>query len=259
MKYYVVDAFSDQLFSGNPAGVCLLESPITTDQMQSIAAENNLSETAFVLKDGDDYSLRWFTPSLEMDLCGHATLGSAFVVMQFTNESKNIVRFHSLSGILTVEKKGDRYEMDFPSRPPEKIEVSAVMEQAVDGRVLEAWKSRDLLLLLESEEQVRSLSPNLDAIKTMRDYLGVIVTAKGNEADFVSRFFGPNGGVDEDPVTGSTHTNLIPFWSERLEKSEMVARQLSKRGGTLYCRHEGDRVKIAGCAVLYLSGEIHVG
>ncbi|MDR0838022.1 MAG: PhzF family phenazine biosynthesis protein [Oscillospiraceae bacterium] len=257
MKYYIVDAFAEKIFSGNPAGVCLLEEPLDARTMQSIAAENNLSETAFVLRRGDDFDLRWFTPEVEVELCGHATLASAFVISNFVDTALKTVRFNTASGILTVEKKGDLYEMDFPSRKPVRTAVTPLMEAAIGERVSEAHDlPKRLLLVVDSEEKVRNLQPNFEKIRQLSDYSVVIVTAKGEETDFVSRFFAPKVGIPEDPVTGSSHSTLIPFWSERLGKTELVAKQLSKRSGTLYCRDCGERVKIAGRAVLYLVGEL---
>ena len=259
MKYYVVDAFTDVLFNGNPAGVCILEEVLDEEVLQSIAAENNLSETAFILKREDCYHLRWFTPITEIDLCGHATLASAYVITNFMDKSKNAGKLHfeTKSGILTVVKENDLYVMDFPSRKPSKAPVTPQMEHALNTPVCEAYESRDLLLLLETEQQVKDLVPDFDLIKQLAGH-AAIVTAKGTGMDFVSRFFAPNVGVPEDPVTGSAHATLIPFWAERLCKTKMVAAQLSKRGGTVYCEDAGDRVKIAGKAVLYLQGEIKI-
>lgn len=258
MKYYIVDAFSEKKFSGNQAGVCLLDKALDDQTMQHIAAENNLAETAFLLRNGDDFDLRWFTPEVEIDLCGHATLASAFIICNFVNPRMKTVHFNTLSGVLSVTKKDDLYEMDFPARKPERMEILPLMEQALGATVLEAHGSRDLLLLVENEEVVRTLTPSLELMGQISDYFAVTVTAKGNAVDFVSRFFAPNAGIPEDPVTGSSHSTLIPFWSERLGKTKMVAQQLSKRGGTLYCEACGDRVRIAGHATLYLTGEINI-
>ena len=258
MKYYVVDAFTDEVFKGNPAGVCMLEGRLDTELMQNIAAENNLSETAFVSPADGGYDLCWFSPETEIDLCGHATLASAFVIHNFVGADADQITFFTKSGDLLVEYKEGLYELDFPSRPPVKIEVIADHEAAVGCDVLEAYCSRDLLLLVKDEAAVRNLVPNFDIMRRFSDSLGVIVTAKGDDADFVSRFFAPNTGVPEDPVTGSSHCTLIPFWAERLCKDTMTARQLSGRGGTLYCRDLGKRVKIAGRAVLYLEGAISI-
>jgi PhzF family phenazine biosynthesis protein len=258
MKYYIVDAFADELFKGNQAGVCILEKWIDADLMQNIAAENNLAETAFVVKSGDHYDLRWFTPEIEIDLCGHGTLASAFVVSNFVDKGAVCMDFHTKSGVLSVCRKDDLYEMDFPSRKPEPIAVTPLMAEAVGTAVLEAHISRDVLLLVGSEQEVRNLKPRFDLIEQIPDCFGLIVTAKGESVDFVSRFFTPNAGILEDPVTGSTHSTLIPFWAERLHKDEMVARQLSERGGTLLCGNCGERVKISGKAVLFLEGEIKI-
>ena len=256
MKYYIVDAFSDEPFSGNQAGVCLLDEWLKDETMQNIAAENNLADTAFVVERDNYFDLRWFTPATEIDLCGHATLASAFVVTNYLDSGMSVMDFHTKSGVLSVEKNGDLFEMDFPSRKPEKIEITPLMEQAVGEPVLEAHKSRDLLLLLDSEEQVKSLQPDLNLVANLPDCFALIVTAKSDRVDFVSRFFAPNAGISEDPVTGSSHSTLIPFWAEKLDKESMTAQQLSKRGGMLYCKNCGDRVKISGRATLYLHGEI---
>lgn len=260
MQYFIVDAFTDKLFKGNPAGVCILDEWIDESIMQNIAFENNLAETAFIVKRKDYYDLRWFTPELEMDLCGHATLASAFIVDNFVEKYSAPLRFETISGALIVEKINDLYVMDFPARKPLPIEVNTLMEKAVNASVLEAHLSRDLLLVVEDEDTVRTLTPDIELLKTIPDVLGVIATAKGSTCDFVSRFFAPNvdANAPEDPVTGSAHCTLIPFWSERLHKNKMLARQLSKREGTLFCEDHGDRVKIAGKAVLYLQGEIIV-
>ncbi len=258
MKYFVADSFTEQLFKGNPAGVCLLDKELDSEVLQSIAAENNLAETAFILKHCGYYDLRWFTPTTEIDLCGHATLASAFVISNFIDKEAENIDFHTLSGILSVAKFGDLFEMDFPARKPAPIPVTPLMEQAIGTTVREAYLSRDMLLLIDSENQVKNLAPDFELISKFPDCMGLIVTAKGDEGDFVSRFFGPKVGIPEDPVTGSSHCELIPFWAERLKKNRMTAKQLSKRGGTLYCRDCGDRVKIAGKAVLYLKGEIKI-
>lgn len=258
MKYFVVDAFADNVFQGNQAGVCLVEQPLDDETMQNIAAENNLSETAFIFKNGRDFDLRWFTPEVEVDLCGHATLASAYILSTIVDATLKEMKFNTLSGILTVTKNNDLLEMDFPARKPAKIAADDLMQRAIGATVLEAHQSRDMLLLVESEAVVCSLQPNLSLLGQIPDCFAVIVTAKGSEVDFVSRFFAPNVGVSEDPVTGSAHSTLIPFWSERLGKKKMIAKQLSKRGGTLYCEDCDERVKISGHAALYLTGEIHI-
>lgn len=258
MRYYIVDAFTDKLFGGNPAGVCLLNEWPDKDVMQNIAAENNLAETAFLVKRENYYDLRWFTPEVEIDLCGHATLASGFIIANFVDPEARTMRFETQSGTLTVTKRGDLYEMDFPARLPQKIKVTQLMSKAIGMPVLEAHLSRDLLLLVDSEQDVKDLTPDLSLLKQIPDCFAVIVTARGETVDFVSRFFAPNAGIPEDPVTGSSHSTLIPFWAERLGKEQLTAKQLSKRGGVLYCENCGERVKIAGKAVLYLQGEINV-
>ena len=259
MNYYIVDAFTDKLFKGNQAGVCLLEEWLDTELLQNIAAENNLAETAFVVKREGHYDLRWFTPESEFDLCGHATLASAFVISNFVDKNAEVIRFETKSGTLTVTKKGELFEMDFPSRPPKPVPVVPEMAKAIGAPVSEAHLSRDLMLLVEGEENVRSLSPDMQLIKKIPNAnVGVIVTAKGETCDFVSRYFSTDLELMalEDPVTGSAHCTLIPFWRERLGKNKMLAKQLSKRGGTIICEDCGDRVKISGNAVLYLQGKI---
>ena len=258
MKYFIVDAFTDKVFGGNQAGVCLLDDWPTDDLMQNIAAENCLAETAFAVKRDDYYELRWFTPKIEVKLCGHATLATAFVILEIVDKNISSIDFHTKSGVLEVEKHGDLLIMDFPSRTTVPIEVTVEMTQALGMPVLEAHKSATLLLLLENEMQIKELQPNFDLISKLDEH-AIMVTAKGDEVDFVSRNFGPNVGIPEDSVTGSAHTTLIPFWAERLGKSKMTARQLSKRGGVLYCENCGERVKIAGKAKLYLKGEILIG
>lgn len=258
MRYYIVDAFTDRLFGGNQAGVCLLDEPVDASLMQDIASENNLAETAFVIKNRTDYYLRWFTPATEIDLCGHATLASAYVISEFVDTAATEFRFHTLSGILPVKKKGNYLEMDFPARPPRPINLSPLMSEALGVPVREALLSRDMVLVLESEEHIRTLAPDMGLIAQLPGCFGVVVTARGDSADFVSRFFAPNAGIPEDPVTGSSHSTLIPFWAERLGKDKMTARQLSRRGGVLYCENCGDRVRIAGQAALYLKGEIMI-
>jgi len=256
MRYYIVDAFTDTLFKGNPAGVCLLDEWLADALMQNIAAENNLAETAFVVPRGDYYDLRWFTPEVEIDLCGHATLASAFIISNFVDVGATHMDFHTMSGVLSVERTHDLYELNFPARGPREIQVTPLMEEAIGMPVKGAYLSRDLLLLLASEQEVAVCKPDMGLLAKIPDCFAVIISAKGDSVDFVSRFFAPNAGIAEDPVTGSSHTTLIPFWAEKLQKEKMTAKQLSKRGGTLFCENCGDRVKIGGKAVLYLQGEI---
>ena len=256
MKYFVADAFTDEPFKGNPAGVCVLDEWHQDKVMQNIAYENNLAETAFIVKSGDYYDLKWFTPEVEIDLCGHATLASAFVLSRYFDKESKKFEFHTMSGILTVERDGDVYYMNFPSRKPTKIGMPDHMQQALGILPLEAYRSRDIMVVLENEKQVKNLNPDFEKMKLIKDCFGIIVTAKGDEADFVSRYFAPNAGIAEDPVTGSSHSTLIPFWAERLELKKMIAKQLSKRGGTLFCEDLGDRVIIGGRASIYSIGEI---
>ena len=256
MKYFVVDAFTDSLFAGNPAGVALLEHPLDDATMQAIATENNLSETAFLLPAEHGYDLRWFTPAVEVDLCGHATLGSAFVLHKFGDAPGDRIDFFTKSGTLTARFDGDLISLDLPARPPMPIELTADFATAVGCEVTEAYLSRDLLLLAKDAQAVRNAKPDFAALAELPVGFGVILTATGDDCDFVSRFFVPKGGVDEDPVTGSSHSTLVPFWSGRLGKQTMVAHQVSARGGVLYCQMRGDRVGIAGRAVLYMAGQI---
>lgn len=260
LAIYQVDAFTSSLFKGNPAAVIPLDSWLDPDTMQKIALENNLSETAFfVRKESSVYDLRWFTPTVEMDLCGHATLATAFVIFNVINLEKDKIIFNCHSGKLIVEKRADVLVMDFPSWPPAKIDgYRKILSEALNVPVIEVYKHRDLLVELGNEDQVKQCDPDFTALKEVNEK--VIITSPGsNGVDFVSRFFAPNIGIDEDPVTGSAHSQLIPFWGERLKKKKMFAKQLSKRGGELWCGLWGDRVTMAGQCVLYLKGEISVG
>ena len=258
MNYYVVDAFTDSVFGGNPAGVCILDQKIPDEIMLKIASENNLSETAFLLKENGRYNLRWFTPEVEFDLCGHATLGTSYVVFHYLEPELNQVEYDTSSGILRVTRDGDLMTMNFPSRPPVKENLSSLMQQGFDRTICEVYKSRDLFLVFENEAAVRDVTPDLNVLGQINQSpeFGIIVTAKGDTCDFVSRYFSPNSVIGEDPVTGSAHCSLIPFWSERLSKTQMRAKQLSKRGGELLCEDCGDRVKISGKALCYMVGEI---
>ena len=257
IRYYLIDAFASRVFTGNPAGVCFLPAWLDDATLQSIAAENNLPETAFLVSAGDHYELRWFTPKVEVDLCGHATLASAFAVFNFSGYDAPGVDFHTRSGKLAVKQEGDLLVMDFPSRKPQACEPPHRMAAALGLSPSEVLRSRDLLLVYENEDQIRHLQPDLAQVAAW-EYFAVIVTAPGRNSDFVSRFFAPGAGIPEDPVTGSAHTTLIPYWSERLGKKELHAFQLSERGGELFCLDRGDRVSIGGRAVLYLSGTIRI-
>lgn len=259
MKYYVVDAFAEKVFQGNPAGVCVLKEKLDAEIMQKIAAENNLSETAFVYKKSEgQYDLKWFTPKSEIDLCGHATLGTAFVVANFVDAGIRNMSFDTLSGILKVHYENDLFTLNFPSIMPKKIDMPEGIEEALGALPLEAYLARDLMVVLKNDEEVALLKPDFGKILALKQGAGVIVTAKGNTADFVSRCFYPKFGVNEDPVTGSAHSNLIPYWSEKLNKNKMTAVQLSERQGTLYCELVGDRVNMSGRGILYMSGELYI-
>jgi len=252
---YQVDAFSGRVFAGNPAAVCPLETWLSDEQMQSIARENNLSETAFFVPEGDGYRLRWFTPGVEVDLCGHATLASAFVIFQHLAPELNSVSFQTRSGELIVTRNGDRLTMDFPSRPPGPVEVHPQLLPALGEEPWQVLGASDYLAVYESEDQVRALRPDMGKLMEV-DLFAVIVTAPGGDCDFVSRFFAPSKGVPEDPVTGRAHCTLIPYWSRRLGKKHLFARQVSARGGELWCEDRGDRVQISGQAAEFLQGTI---
>lgn len=257
IPYFEIDAFSGKLFHGNPAGVCPLQKWLDDELMQSIAAENNLAETAFFVPRGDDYDLRWFTPTVEVDLCGHATLASAFVLFSELGFRGDSVRFHSRSGPLVVSKSGDILTLDFPSRPPRPCATPKALIDGLGAKPIEVSKARDYFAVFNNEQEIRSLEPDFGLLGTLDEK--VIVTAPGSDCDFVSRFFAPTAGINEDPVTGSAHCTLIPYWSQRLGKTKLFARQLSARGGELFCELAGDRVRIGGKAVLYLRGEIEIG
>jgi PhzF family phenazine biosynthesis protein len=258
IPYYQIDAFTGSLFSGNPAGVCLLTDWLPDAVLQSIAAENNLSETAFVVQRDSHFDLRWFTPTLEMDLCGHATLAPAHVIFRHLGYRDSVVRFQTRSGLLTVTRNDDLLTLDFPARPatvcPAPVEL---LEGLRATPAITAKSARDYLAVFDTEQAVRELRPDMAALMRL-DCLGIIVTAPGEQCDFASRFFAPRGGVPEDPVTGSAHCTLIPYWAERLGRSQLRALQVSQRGGELFCEHRGERVGIAGRAVTYSSGFLHV-
>ncbi len=259
LPIYQVDAFATRVFEGNPAAVVPLEDLLPDDVMQSIAAENNLAETAFFIRSGDEYKLRWFTPATEVDLCGHATLASAFVIFEFLEPDRSSVVFDTRSGLLIVERLGALLSMDFPSRPPEPVDPCPALLEALGGSPQDVLAARDYMVVYGSEEEVRALRPDFHRLAEA-DRFATIVTAPAQTAgfDFVSRFFAPAAGVPEDPVTGSAHCTLVPYWARRLGKDQLRARQVSPRGGTLECARKGARVEIAGGAVLYLKGTIRV-
>ncbi len=254
---YQIDAFTGRLFGGNPAAVCPLEDWLDDAAMQAIALENNLSETAFFVENGDHYGLRWFTPAHEVDLCGHATLATAFVLFNELDAGGDAVEFETRSGRLTVHREGDRLAMDFPADPPQPCAAADDLVAALGAAPSEVLAGVDHIAVYPSEADIRGLEPDFARLNRL-DRRGVIVTAKGDEADFVSRFFAPKAGIPEDPVTGSAHCELVPYWSKRLEKKRLVAHQVSARGGELWCEDRGERVIIAGCAVKYLEGIIQL-
>lgn len=255
---YTVDAFTDHVFGGNPAAVCPLETWLSTETMQRLANENNLSETAFFVKRSDgDYDIRWFTPELEIDLAGHPTLATAYVLFHELAYPTDEIRFHSKSGLLTVTRKGELMEMNFPARMPVACDIPAHLLEGFSIKPREVLRSRDYFLVYESEEEVLNAVPDFVELNQV-ETLGIIITAKGKEADFVSRFFVPNSVIGEDPVTGSAHATLIPYWANALQKDNLKALQLSKRRGDLWCGIQGDRVTIAGKAVLYMKGSYYI-
>ena len=266
MQYFAVDAFTDKLFTGNPAGVCLLEAWLPNETLQSIAAENNLSETAFLVRNESYYDLRWFTPELEVDLCGHATMASAFILFNFIETKANELRFMTKSGLLTVTRAdGEMIWMDFPARPAVPVPNYQSLIAAFGTDDFQTYRSNDIMAVFSKASDVEFMDPDFMRIKDVKneagmpsDDYGVIVTAPGIDCDFVSRFFAPSVGVFEDPVTGRAHCVLTPYWAERLGKTSLTARQLSARGGQLWCEAAGDRVRIGGQARLYLSGQLHV-
>lgn len=257
MKQYVVDAFTDEVFKGNPAAVCVLDEWLPDELMMKITIENNLSETAFTVKEGENYHLRWFTPGGEIDLCGHATLGTAYVITRFIEPELTTVKFDTMSGVLTVVKKGDLLEMDFPGYDLKPVPVTDAMEDAIGARPLEAYMGRDLLCVMENEQIVREKTPDLEKVKKIEGLL-LHTTAAGDGVDCVSRSFAPKLNVPEDPVCGSGHCHIIPYWAKKYGKTELVAYQASRRGGTLYCRVDGDRISLAGKAALYSIAELQI-
>jgi PhzF family phenazine biosynthesis protein len=259
IKIYQVDAFAEKIFSGNPAAVCPLAEWIPEHVMQNIAMENNLAETAFYVKKEDRYEIRWFTPALEVDLCGHATLGSAYVLFNHENHKGDVITFFShRSGILTVKKEQHLLTLDFPADILKAVDITDKHWVGFGVKPKEVYRGKtDFMMVFESESQVKSLNPDFRLVNQL-DCRGVIATSKGDKVDFVSRFFAPQSGIDEDPVTGSAHTSLTPYWSNKLGKKTLNAIQLSKRQGILSCTDNGDRVLISGQGRLYLKGEIQV-
>jgi PhzF family phenazine biosynthesis protein len=259
IKLFQIDAFTDKIFGGNPAGVCPLDSWLPEELMQQIAMENNQAETAFFVRNRDRFEIRWFTPEVEVDLCGHATLAAAFVIFQWQNFPDPIIEFQSRSGLLRVMKNGNFLTLDFPADKPQKAAVPQGLIAGIKLQPLEIYKGKtDYMLVYSTPEEIEDLKPDMGIISKV-NARGIIVTAPGRDVDFVSRFFAPQSGISEDPVTGSAHTTLAPYWAARLGKAILNARQLSKRRGWLQCRLAGDRVEISGQARAYMAGEIDLG
>ena len=256
-KIYQVDAFTDTVFAGNPAAVCPLDSWPESSLLQNIALENNLSETAFYVRTDESYEIRWFTPSCEVDLCGHATLATAYVLFNFENHKGTSINFKTLnSGDLKVSLSGRLLTLDFPADELKKTEITASLRSCFNIEPEAIYRGKtDYLFIYNNQKDIESIVPDLRNIYTI-DCRGIIITAPGKDCDFVSRFFGPQSGVDEDPVTGSAHTSLTPYWSERLNKKELTAVQLSARKGYLKCRNNGKRIEISGTCRLYMTGEL---
>ena len=258
LRLYQVDAFTSELFHGNPAGVCPLETWLPDDLMQKIAMENNLAETAFYVRTGDRFRIRWFTPAVEVDLCGHATLAAAYVIFHYDRYPGGEIELDSRSGVLRVRRAGDFLTLDFPADSLRPVVDPAGLSEALGAQPLEILRGKtDYLAVFETQAEIEAMKPDFRKLAEV-EARGVIVTARGNDVDFVSRFFGPQVGIDEDPVTGSAHTSLAPYWAAKLGIAEMDALQLSRRGGRLRVRLNGDRVEISGQARAYLEGRIEV-
>ncbi len=257
IPFYQIDAFTNKVFGGNPAAICPLENWLPDETMQAIAAENNLAETAFFVKMGDDFELRWFTPEMEVDLCGHATLASGHVLFNHLDFKPNQINFHTKSGVLKVSQTNELLSMNFPSRKPLATETRQQLVDGLGRRPAEVLKSRDYFAVFQNEQEVLTIQPDFNILEQL-DCLGIIITAAGQTFDFVSRFFAPRAGIPEDPVTGSAHCSLIPYWSEKLHKKDLRALQLSKRRGELFCQDLGERVSIAGKALTFATGTIYL-
>jgi PhzF family phenazine biosynthesis protein len=258
VRIFQIDAFTDKLFHGNPAAVCPLSDWLATEQMQQIAMENNQAETAFFVRGKDRHEIRWFTPAVEVDLCGHATLATAYVIFHFDSFPGSVIEFNSRSGLLTVRKDGDLLTLNFPADKLEKTPVPDDLIAGIGLEPIETYKGRDdYMLVYASAREIESLKPDMSLLARV-PARGIIATAPGRDVDFVSRFFAPRVGIPEDPVTGSAHTTLAPFWAARLGKQELTAQQLSKRRGWLRCKVVDDRVEISGHARVYMAGQIHL-
>ncbi len=264
IQIYQVDAFTSKVFSGNPAAICPLEKWLDDETMQAIANENNLSETAFFVAENDGYKLRWFTPQCEVDLCGHATLASGFVLLNILAPKESTIRFKTRSGILSVMRDADLISMDFPSlapwrseNPPSQLAAALALDQNSSNNFEVFQTKNKYFVVLENERQVKEITPHFELLKSLHPF-SVCITAQGEQSDFVSRNFVPSYGIAEDPVTGATHSSLVPYWSQRLGKIKLHARQLSKRGGEIWGEPSGERVLLKGNAVLYLTGSISI-
>ncbi len=257
LKIYQVDAFTDSIFKGNPAAVCPLESWLSDECMQAIAAENNLSETAFFVEQNNAYDIRWFTPQTEVALCGHATLASAYVLLEILGVKEEVLKFNSKSGELRVKQNKDLLTLDFPAQPAVQCEIPPEILTAFNYKPVECLKSEDYILVFESEDEIINATPQREKL-IQNDLRGVIITAAAKDYDFVCRFFAPNYGIDEDPVTGSAYTQLMPYWSQELGKNILTAKQISSRGGELWLEQQKNRILISGKAVLYMAGTINI-
>ena len=255
LTLYQIDAFADKVFKGNPAAVCPLDRWLSDTDLQAIAEENNLSETAFYVPAEAGFHLRWFTPKAEVDLCGHATLATAFVIFNFSDYADDTVKFETRSGELVVSKNNELLVMDFPSQPGKPCATPPLLVEGLGKTPIEVLSSEDYMAVLENEDDVAALKPNFNTLSKL-DLRGVMVTAKGKDVDFVSRFFAPRYGINEDPVTGSAHCALTPYWADRLNKTKLSARQVSKRSGYIECELKGSRVFLSGKAVKYMEGKI---
>lgn len=257
LPFYQVDSFTHTLFKGNPAGVCILDAWLPDAILQNIAMENNLSETAFVLKNGERFDIRWFTPKAEVDLCGHATLASAYVLFHELGYPNETIHFDCMRGPLVVSRNHDSMTLDFPIDPPTFIETPELITQALNCDIVETLKAREYLVIVKDEQTLRDLQPNHDLLKQL-DLIGIIVSAPGEKYDFVSRCFYPKLSVPEDPVTGSAHCITVPYWAHKFDRSILNAEQISARSGQLCCELRGDRLLLTGNARLYLKGEIYL-
>jgi PhzF family phenazine biosynthesis protein len=257
LTLYQIDAFANKPFEGNPAAICPLDEWLPEELMQSIASENNLSETAYFVKTGDGYHIRWFTPSHEVDLCGHATLASAYVIFNILGYNKSQIVFESRSGRLTVKRHNDRFEMDFPAQPPVPCDTPQEILNAFKRTPSECLKSEDYIVVFEDEASILNANPDFSLLSEL-NLRGVAITSVSNEYDFVTRFFAPKYGINEDPVTGSAFTQLIPYWANKLNKNALIAKQVSRRGGEVGCGYSGNRVQISGKAAKYMVGIIEV-